>query len=94
MISAENRRFHAAGHIAAAHYLAAGGHNESARQILEIIRLFVDLPNVNAPPAVIDLLNGAISYPSQQTQEIALLEAWFVDPFNTIIEHSSAGKMQ
>ena len=87
----ENVRFHAAGHLAAAALLAQE-HPNAAAAILRDIGKFVDHPTVSAPPQLKDKLSEAAGDPRSHIQDIALLEAWFVDPFNTLIEKSGGFK--
>lgn len=86
----ENIRFHAAGHIAAAHAVAQKGDEEGARVILGIVKQYTERPTVSAPPAIGEMLTASIEHPGKSLETIAQLEAWFVDPFNTVIEKSGA----
>lgn len=88
-MTSENRRYHAAGHIAAAIYVASK-QPEAARSILSVVEEWAKLPSVSAPPAVLELLGLAKADPAARSNEMILLETWFVDPFNTIIENSGA----
>ncbi len=81
-------RYHAAGHLAAALLLAQ--EPKAARIVLGVVKRFTELPTVSAPPAITEMLDAAIKDPSASSQEITTLEAWFVDPFNTVIEKSGA----
>ena len=85
----ENLRYHAAGHLAAALLLAIE-HPQQARVVLRTVKQFVDHPNVSAPPQLKEKLDAAYENPAGCTKEITLLEAWFVDPMNTLIEDSGA----
>lgn len=86
--SPENMRFHAAGHLAAAHALVTTGEINGARYVLGIVKQYVNEPNVQTPPAMRLKLQNCIMDPFFHKDEIAQLEAWFVDPFNTVIENS------
>lgn len=90
-ISAENIRFHAAGHIAAAYSLAASGHVESARHILKIVREYLDSPRVESPQSVKDVMDAAILDPLGRVKDLIALEELFCDQFNTTIEKSNGG---
>lgn len=90
MSTPENIRYHAAGHIASAHALAQKGDGEAARYVLGIVKQYIEQPSVSAPPAMAELLDTAIAEPITRLDEMATLEQWFVDPFNTIIENSGA----
>lgn len=80
----ENLRFHAAGHLAAASLLAGSGNLAGARSILAVISEFAEHSKVSAPPQVIQKILENEKEPNPT--DIALLEQWFVDPLNTIIE--------
>lgn len=84
----ENVRFHAAGHLAAAHALASTENVRGAKQILGIVRDYTEHALVSAPPALKELIAQSFEDPCKSLKEIALLENWFVDPFNTVIEKS------
>ena len=86
MVTAENVRFHAAGHIAAAYSLAAGGHIESARHVLKIVRQYVDSPSVQSPPPLREKLDASIADPGGSIKDMVLLEQWFCDDANTGLE--------
>ncbi len=86
-MTSENIRYHAAGHLAAAALLAAD-HPDAAATVLREVGRFAEHPNVNAPPQLKDKIAAAAGDPRAHRQDIALLEAWFVDPFNTAIERS------
>lgn len=83
----ENIRYHAAGHLAAA-VLLAQEHPTAAAAILRDVARYVEHPSVSAPPQLKDKLAAAAGDPRASVQDIVLLEAWFVDPLNTIIEKS------
>lgn len=85
----ENVRFHAAGHLAAAALLAQE-HPNAAAVILRDVARYVDHPTVAAPPQLKEKLSQAAGDPRSHVQDIAILEAWFVDPFNTVIENGGA----
>lgn len=85
----ENVRFHAAGHLAAAHSLAQS-HPDAAKAVLGIVGQYLESPRVSSPPAIKETLVAAMSNPKESQDAIAQLEAWFVDPFNSIIEASGA----
>ncbi len=88
MSSVEKIRYHAAGHLAAAHALILSGDDNGARTVLRIIESYLQSPRVSAPPAVGETLDMAIVNPADSADVVAMLEQWFVDPFNTIIEKS------
>ena len=48
MSSPENIRYHAAGHLAAAHALASAGHIESAKHVLGIVKQYFASPRVQS----------------------------------------------
>lgn len=83
----ENLRCHAAGHLAAA-ALIAPDHPNAAAAILRDVGRYVENPAVSAPPQLKDKLAAAAGDPRRHVRDIVLLEAWFVDPLNTIIEKS------
>lgn len=86
----ENVRFHAAGHLAAAHALASNGMLGGAKYVLGIVKQYAGSPRVSSPPILMEMLDAAIDDPSAQVSAIAALEQWFCDPFNTVIEKSGA----
>lgn len=88
MNTPENIRFHAAGHLAAAHALASQGQEPAAKFVLQIVEAFTKSPRVSSPPAIGEMITKAIDAPGANLAEIAQLEAWFCDPFNTTIEKS------
>lgn len=83
-------RFHAAGHLAAAHALASAGYPDAARHVLGIVKAFTESPRVQSPPAIGEIIDKAIETPVECAADIALLEGWFCDPFNTVIEKSGS----
>lgn len=83
----ENIRYHAAGHLAAAILLCLE-HPAQARVVLREVKNFTDHPLVSAPKQVKELLGQAYENPAGSSKELTMLEAWFVDPFNTVIEQS------
>lgn len=83
----ENIRFHAAGHLAAA-ALIAQDHPNAAAAILRDVGKYVEHPTVSAPPQLAAKVAEAAGDPRSHVADIALLEAWFVDPLNTVIEKS------
>ncbi len=85
-ISAENIRFHAAGHIAAALLLVEAGHTTQAAKIMQTVSVFTTHPLVSAPPQVIEKVAHAALAPN--AEDLRILEQWFVDPLNTLIEKS------
>ena len=87
----ENIRYHAAGHLAAA-ALLAGDHPGAAAAILREVTRYVEHASVSAPPQLKDKLAQAADDPCARRADIALLEAWFVDPFNTVIEQSDSAR--
>lgn len=86
MSTTENVRYHAAGHLAAAHSLIVAGKNEAATHVLNIVNEYVNQPTVDAPDAIRELLAFSISHPDLSRDSVAQLESWFVDPFNSVIE--------
>ena len=84
----ENIRFHAAGHLAAAALLAENGNKAGAKAVLSVVGEFASHAKVNSPPQVKKKIADNIENPD--AVDIALLEKWFVDPFNTVIELSGA----
>lgn len=88
MNTAENIRFHAAGHLACAHALATAGDAQAAKFVLQIVEAFTKSPRVSSPPAIGEMIANAIEAPRAHLSDIAQLEAWFCDPFNTVIEKS------
>lgn len=91
MNTAENVRYHAAGHLSAAAMLIGTGHIDAARVILQVMSQYVHHDKVDCPPAIYDLIADAIADPASFKQEIVMLESWFVDPLNTTIEKSGNG---
>lgn len=83
----ENVRYHAAGHLAAA-VLLAPEHPEAARVVLRDVKRFAGHPSVSAPPQLLETLDTAYENPAGCVKELTMLEAWFVDPLNTLIEKS------
>jgi len=90
MSTPENIRYHAAGHLAAAHALILAGDPDAALTVLRIIETYLASPRVAVPPAVEETLDSAIRHPSESAARVAMLEQWFCDPFNTVIEKSGA----
>lgn len=84
--TAENIRFHAAGHVAAALLLVEAGHAIQAQKIMETIAAYVTHPKVVAPPQVVEKVAGAALAPN--SEDLKIIEAWFCDPLNTVIEKS------
>ncbi len=84
--TAENIRFHAAGHLAAAHSLAKAGHVEAARHVLRIVRQYMESPRVESPPALRASIDAAIIDPVGTADEIAAVEGLFCHPANTALE--------
>lgn len=80
----ENIRFHAAGHIASAHLLAKEGHADAAKKVMQTVLAFTTHALVQAPPQVVAKVAACAESPNSQDME--LLEGWFVDPLNSIIE--------
>ena len=90
MQSSENIRYFVAGRIACAQALARAGNDGAAAFILKIVRAYYDLPNVSAPPAYVELTEQCIANPAASLEIMAMLEEWFCNPFNTVIEKSGA----
>jgi hypothetical protein len=87
-LTGEQIRFHAAGHLAAAHALAAAGQVEGAKTVLHIIRQFLEAPNVDNPPQFRETIARAIADPVAEMANIASLEAMFCGPENTTLERA------
>lgn len=87
-MNSENLRFHAAGHLAAAALLAANGNKAGAKSVLSVVQEFANHAKVKAPPQLKAKIATNIETPD--ATDIALLEQWFVDPLNTVIERSGA----
>jgi hypothetical protein len=83
----ENLRYHAAGHLAAAVLLACE-HPEAARTVLRDVKRFARHEKVSAPPQLLETLDAAYENPAGCVKEMTMLETWFVDPLNTLIEKS------
>ncbi len=90
MATPENIRFHAAGHIAAAIFLAEHGQAEAAKMILQIVDEYAHAPTVSAPAPLLQMLDDAGRAPETKLVELRLLEEWFCNPMNTLIEQSGA----
>ena len=88
-MTSENLRYHAAGHLAAA-ALLAHLHAAAARVLLEEVARFAVHPAVCAPPQLHDKLAAAAAAPAAHVPDIVLMEAWFLDPLNTVIEHGGS----
>lgn len=86
----ENVRHHAAGHLAAAALLVEGGHQEAAKLVMRAIESYVQHPQVQAPPQLINKVIEAAADPKEHLADIVLLEEWFVHPLNTTIETHAA----
>lgn len=87
-MTSENLRFHAAGHIAAALVATEFGHAEAAKKIMQIVLAFASHTTVTAPPQMIAKIAACAEAPN--SDDLRLLEQWFVDPLNTVIERSAA----
>lgn len=86
MSTAENIRHHAAGHLASAVLLVDAGQRDAAILIMRIMEAYVNHPLVAAPPAIKRLISDALVKP--ESQNLRLLEEWFIHPLNTVIEES------
>lgn len=86
-MNTENVRYHAAGHLAAA-ALIAEQHPNAAAHILRDVARYAEHPTVKAPPQLHAKIALAAGDPRSHVKDIVQLEAWFVDPFNTVIEQS------
>ena len=84
----ENIRFHAAGHLSAAHRLVETGQLEAARIVLDMVREYIFDKKVQCPPKLREMIVGCIKDPVGQKGDIAVLEAMFCDELNTEIEKS------
>ena len=89
MASAENIRFHAAGHLAAACLLASSGHIESARHILRVVAEYMAQPNVDSPPQLRASLAEYIKDPAANIDNIKAFEALFTGDENTHLERGN-----
>jgi hypothetical protein len=87
-ISPENVRFHAAGHLSAALILTEAGNATGAKSVLSAVVAYANHAKVNAPPQLLAKLAAVTEAPN--SDDIKLLEQWFVDPLNTEIEKSAA----
>ncbi len=90
MLTGEQIRFHAAGHLAAAAALVERGHAEAAKHVLRIVREFAASPRVQGPPQIAEKLEQAILAPAHCLADIVLLEQWFVHPANAVMEARGA----
>lgn len=86
-MTAENQRYHAAGYLGGAALLASE-HPQAARVLLNVVKAFSEHPTCSAPPQLAEKLDAAIKNPAGCVNDILLLETWFVDPLNTLIEKS------
>lgn len=86
-MTSENQRYHAAGYLGGAALLASE-HPQAARVLLNVVKAFTEHPTCATPPQLSEKLDAAIENPDGCTGDIILLEAWFVDPLNTLIEKS------
>lgn len=86
--TAEQVRFHAAGHIAAAVLLTEAGLADAAARVMCEVRAYVKNPKVQAPPQVVEKAEFCAEAPN--SDDLRLLEQWFCDPLNTLIEKSEA----
>ena len=84
----ENLRHHAAGHIAAAALVSIYEPDAAARILREVLK-FTDDPKVSAPPQLREKLAAAAADPNNNLMNLKVLEMWFVDPFNSVIEKST-----
>jgi hypothetical protein len=84
--TAENMRFFAAGYIGSANLLVGEGYLDAARVLIGIVREFVDMPNVDCPDAITELLDATAADPAANAEYLTRLEEWFVDPANTNLE--------
>lgn len=82
----ENLRYHAAGHLAAAHSLANAGLIAASQHVLRVVSSYAHHETVDAPPALREMIALCAGDPKHNTASIETLERWFVDPLNTIIE--------
>lgn len=86
--TAENIRFHAAGHIAAAIILINDGQAKAASVILKEVFAYVCHEKVDAPMALKTKVMASISEPAGSLGDLQILEQWFCDPLNSVIEKS------
>lgn len=84
----ENIRFHAAGHLAAAHDLAKAGHNDAAAYVLRMVGAYMDEYNVDCPPPMRASIDDYALNPAAHLSDIEALEALFVHPANTALENA------
>lgn len=87
-ITPENVRFHAAGHLAAALLLVEAGQADAAKTVLVSVVAYANHSKVSAPPQLLAKLASVAEAPN--SDDLKLLEQWFVDPLNTQIEKSAA----
>lgn len=86
----ENIRYCAAAHMSCAAELIEKDYLDAAKVVLAMVSQWLDAPAVSAPPQVREKVDICIKYPGVSLTEIYLLESWFVDPLNTIIESTGA----
>lgn len=84
----EQVRFHAAGHLAAAHDLAAAGYAEAARYTLGIVSDYMNRERVDCPPPMLLSLKEYAAAPAANLANIKALEDLFTHPANTLLEQA------
>lgn len=87
-MTAEQIRFHAAGHLAAASLLVRVGKADAAGVLMGEIVKYVHDAKVDAPPQVKALVADCQAAPGVMLTGIDQLEQWFCDPLNTVIEQA------
>lgn len=85
ILTTEQVRFHAAGHLAGAAIIAKT-YPDAAKDILAVVDEYVNHAKVVAPDAIKEKVRGAIKDPANSLADLMLLESWFVHPMNTLIE--------
>ncbi len=82
----EQCRFHAAGHIAAAHDLAQAGHTAAASHILGIVLEYMAQRRVDCPPPLMASIEEYAARPGMHLADIKAVEELFTHPANTMLE--------
>ena len=84
----EQVRFHAAGHIAAAHDLAVAGHGAAASHVLGIVLGYMRQRGVDCPPPMIASIEHYCGNPAAHLRDIKAVEELFTHPANTMLEQA------
>lgn len=82
--SGEQQRFHAAGHIAAAVFLAEADEPLAASKVLTIVGMFLDGMGPNCPAELKRSIAANIQKPN--AKELRSIHEIFVDEINTQVE--------